>query len=410
MRPSSAKAIALLPLRLASLSGPFAALVARSIWHASLLARLALLGFLAYPLAANPVFTLTDLGTPGGAHSMAFGVSPAGWVTGAAMTPDGRWQAYVDRGSSGMVDLGATCGVCVESRAAGANRSGVVAGTAYLLSGAQAAVWTGSGAPQLLGTLGGGESWAVAINAGGAVAGTAQTAGGQGQAFLYRNGVLEGLGTFAGGTWSTGMALNDAGVVAGYGDIAPGVSRGFVRGAGGLAPIGTFGGANSYALAINNKGAVAGHAQDAAGYLRAFLFENGQMTALGSLGGLASFAYGINSLGWVVGSALRADGTEAAFLWKDGILLDLNSLVPSLGDWRLAAAQAINDQGQIAGWGWYQGQMRAFRLDPATGGLESAPAREAMLENPEPASAVLAGISLILLVYLRQRQLRAGSR
>ncbi len=72
-------------------------------------------------------------------------------------------------------------------------------------------------------------------------------------------------------------------------------------------------------------------------------------------------------------------GAMHAFLY-DTIngMVDLNSLInPSLG-WVLNSAQAINDSGQIVGYGTIGGQTHAFELNAV----------------PEPSSIVLAAMGL----------------
>ncbi len=45
-------------------------------------------------------------------------------------------------------------------------------------------------------------------------------------------------------------------------------------------------------------------------------------------------------------------------------MLDLNHLIPANSGWLLQFANAINDQGQIAGYGTLNGQTEAFLLTP----------------------------------------------
>ena len=52
-----------------------------------------------------------------------------------------------------------------------------------------------------------------------------------------------------------------------------------------------------------------------------------------------------------------------AFLYREGRMQDLNDLIPSGSGWVLEEARAINDRGQIVGFGTFQGRTRAFLLD-----------------------------------------------
>ena len=185
-----------------------------------------------------------------------------------------------------------------------------------------------------LGALGGptATSLAVAINALGQIVGTSVIKHDQRHAFLYTiSAGMKDLGTFAD---SQGIAsrLNDAGVVVGI----------------------TF---------------VAGKLT-ASTPLAAFVCDTRQgMRALGTLGGPSSTALGINRLGEVVGAAdcRNKNGTVPthAFLYSKGQMIDLNLAVQQAGGWTLVCANAINDAGQIAGFGSPPGGgLRAFLLTP----------------------------------------------
>ena len=64
---------------------------------------------------------------------------------------------------------------------------------------------------------------------------------------------------------------------------------------------------------------------------------------------------------------------------------DLNSLLVNGAGWNLAEGHSINDAGQIAGLGTFNGQTRAFLLTPLT-------------ESPEPATYTLLFIALALVL------------
>jgi probable HAF family extracellular repeat protein len=97
------------------------------------------------------------------------------------------------------------------------------------------------------------------------------------------------------------------------------------------------------------------------------------VTDLGTLGGstpingsVPTVAWDINEVGQVVGYSTTSSGEEHAFLYSGGQMVDLNSLIPSDSGWTLVDARAINDGGQIVGWGDYGGYgiLRAFLLTP----------------------------------------------
>lgn len=75
--------------------------------------------------------------------------------------------------------------------------------------------------------------------------------------------------------------------------------------------------------------------------------------------------------GWVVGTSETSGGVQRPFRYSldaGGIVTqrrDLATLVVNPGHWHLSAASAINDAGQIVGWGVYKGWPAAFVLIPA---------------------------------------------
>ena len=55
----------------------------------------------------------------------------------------------------------------------------------------------------------------------------------------------------------------------------------------------------------------------------------------------------VNACGQVVGQSATASGTLHAFVWENGVMTDIGKLY---GD-GLSVASAINESGQIVGWG-----------------------------------------------------------
>jgi len=83
---------------------------------------------------------------------------------------------------------------------------------------------------------------------------------------------------------------------------------------------------------------------------------------LGTLGGANSGAASINALGQAVGDAQTADGAYHAFFSAGGPMQDLNTLLPADSGWVLEKATAINDGGEIVGYGIHNGVRRGFLL------------------------------------------------
>lgn len=195
-----------------------------------------------------------------------------------------------------------------------------------------------------LGTLGGASSAANALNSAGEVTGHALTADGHTHAFKYAGGRMTDLGTLAGGDYSSGTGINDAGQVAGN-FYAPGTGYGaFLHSGGKMSDIGTLGGYAS-AAGINNAGQVVGTSslQKAAPYpVSAFLYQNGVMSKLPGWSDDSFGAAAINQKGQVTGFGW--DRGEKAFLFSAGGMRNLGSL-----DGLLSWGTAINNLGHVVG-------------------------------------------------------------
>ena len=332
-------------------------------------------------LPAATMYSVVNLGSFGGSSSVAYHIDNAGVVVGWSQTTLNDNHAFSSTGGSphDMNQAAAS-----NSFAYGDNSSGQIVGTSYIDGQTHGTLWSGSGVSD----LGAGTS-AMSINANG------QVAGGNGHAFVYNNGQFTDLGTLSGGNWSAGYGINDNGMVAGYGSTANGFRAFTWTASAGLNMLGTLGGNSSYAMGINNQGQVAGHSIAADGYAHAFIANNGILKDLGTVGS-NSYAYGLNNAGAVVGY-----NPAGAFLYN-GALLNLNSLIGSNSGWQLQQAYGINDSGKIVGTGLFQGQSRAFELDPLILG-QAVPAVAAV---PEPGSIALLGMGLTLIVVARRTRVR----
>ncbi len=242
-----------------------------------------------------------------------------------------------------------------------------------------------------------------------------------GDAVLWHGGKIVSLGSLNGLSDASASAINNDGVIVGNsatasimeannqpqtGPVETDVSRGFVWKSGKMAVI------DGGPVAINDAG-------DIAGDISAVVTSGGSYTQsshaarysrhkwrdLGAPSGYTySSASGINARGWIVGNAYKTfnQSDPEAVLWHDGINYDLgpghafaiNSVGDIVGDsggaavlwhgsqlvdlnrcmrfrykrnsWHLTSAVAINNRGQIAGYGTCNRVAHAFLLTPVT--------------------------------------------
>jgi probable HAF family extracellular repeat protein len=366
--------------------------------------RLAAAGLASWLCAAPAMsagWTLTDLGTLGGASSAANGLNNTGQVVGYAEASDGTPYPVIWR-SGVAAPLSTRPG-----RALAISAGGVVAGNVMSADGLRLdATLLSGGSAYDLGTFGGSFSNAVAVNDSGQVVGYARTADEKDHAFLATASGMVDLGTFGGlysyayglnqaglavgsaydasGTsrcfLSTGgglidpgtlggrvchaLAVNDGGQVTGSSTTSAGIGHAFVFDSRGMVDLGTLGGSSSVGYAINRHGQVVGAARTAANQLHAFFHDGARMVDLGTLGGTTSTATGVNASGQVVGNSTLANGIKQPFFFANGVMLNVNTLVPGLSNVD-AARLYLNDAGQIAGTGTIGGKQRAFLLTPA---------------------------------------------
>ena len=279
-----------------------------------------------------------------GSYSSASGISNGGRVVGTMSSPshpDSRAFAWDPHGETRS--LGTLGGDTSTGRAV--NDAGQMVGGSTLKNGASHAFLYDDGRMTDLGTLGGQTSEALAISASGRVAGRAQLRNGDTHAFVWRKGTMTDLGTLAGdgaGLASIASAVNDRGIVTGQSSSAgdPGLVHAF-RGSAesGLQDLGTLaGGQNSFGLGIDEEGDIVGGSEIRGREFHAFIVRAG------------------------------ARGKEAAQGGSRGdrMMVDLNDeLEAASGEgWVLTAATAINQRGQIVGYGTHRGRPAAFLLTP----------------------------------------------
>lgn len=353
---------------------------------------------------------LIDLGTlSGGGSSQAVWTSANGLIAGTSQNgdtdplipglPENRavlWQ------HGNILDLGTleggyeSIGTAVNSRGQAVGIYNNTIPDPYSMIGdgfqARAFLWENA-VMRDLGTLGGPDAVAVTINEAGQIAGLAYTNATPNPTtgyptqdpVLWTDDEMLDLGTLGGlAGYPTGM--NDRGDVIGQSDVAGDQAfHPFVwTREHGIRDLGTFGGNTGTSNWITNEREIAGKA-DLPGPLpqthHGFLWKHGVKKDIGTLPGDAcSNTYFVNSKGQAVGTSeneqycfFRDPIGQRAFLWEDGgPMIDLNTLVPADSTLILTYAVAINDRGEIVGFGVpkgvepknYEQQGHAFLLIP----------------------------------------------
>ncbi|HYM79759.1 MAG TPA: HAF repeat-containing protein [Candidatus Dormibacteraeota bacterium] len=339
-------------------------------------------------LAVGQTYHITDLGVlKGDNESSGFWINNLGEVAGCSdmQTSFGYpctglvpgQHAFYWTQSGGMKDLGTLSGATV-SGAIGVNDSGTVVGYSnvkgQLATDFVAVQWSSTGAITNLGTLSGGASSAAfQINSAAEVAGDSFLSNGKVNATSWTNTKIKNLGALKGSIFTAGLAINDSGEIVGesvFGYGPPFTSHGFLWNGSTMTDLGTLsGGVTSMANAINTAGVIAGQSDGSStsGHWHAVKWNSsGKIQDLGVLGGgTYSIAFGINDSNVVVGYANTSDNSAHAMVWtSSGGMQDLNSLIPATSGWTLINANAINNVGQITGYGSKNGHNHAFVLTP----------------------------------------------
>lgn len=322
------------------------------------------------PVPPNPSYVIIDLGTLGGLTSVALGINESGQVVGSADTNQGLRHAYLWEAGA-MIDLG-TLPPEPQSEAWDISEAGHVVGIATVDGGiARGFMWQ-DGTMIDLGNLGGANTHAFGVNESGQAVGFSWLPNSEQRAFLWEDGVMSDLGTLGGGA-SLAWDINSAGQVVGVSTLSPGEQGGaFLWEDGVMTNLGTLGGPTSWASGLNDLGQVVGQAErsDEGLVLHAFIWQRNEMFDLGALGGYEnSRAEAINNQGEVVGWGSNGT-TDQPFIYQSDVgLRDLRDLLWVDVDWTGLYPHAINDAGQIVGSGFH-GSPHAFLMTPIDGDFD----------------------------------------
>ncbi len=315
------------------------------------------------PLYLVPPVDVVPLGTLGGAASRAFGLNARGDVVGEAQTASGAWHAFLWRGGA-MTDLGALGG---RGRAVAVNGTGTVVGVFYpgadTTGGARPFLWR-DGATTVLPVPEAEDVYATDVNDRGQVVGYSATRcplcpfGTVGSALLWEGGELRDLGRL-GGHQAIATAITEQGSIVGgvqpqdsavllVGDevrrIFPGIARA-VSGVGHVA-----GDSRQDAFFIWRDGVTQSIPIFYRDRLRVFGVDTrGRMLAL--------LSYGFPSLSSPPKFVIRQ---------PDNLLFGLYEMLAPGTPWRVEGVSAMNDRGEIVGWGKNSttGEVQALLLKP----------------------------------------------
>ncbi|MFQ5413761.1 MAG: hypothetical protein ACE5E6_04805, partial [Phycisphaerae bacterium] len=378
--------------------------------RAAIVAATCLLGVAAREAGAQS-YTLTPLGfLPGGGpdNSWGFGVNGVGDVCGeSTSTAAGLLVEAFFWQSNTITGIGSLQAIPFHTRGRDVNNADVVVGWSATPLGWQGFRWDATNLIVGLGYVGGcpsGEgqtftSYAEGINAAGEIAGCTSTASSCAEAYIWSGGSwATPLGFLTGHVESCAYDINNAVPVQVVGQSADtsGSREAFLWDSGsGMVGLGMVtGNDESSALAVNDAGDVVGISYNNTGGnpMEATVWLTANAMAPQGLGYLigsdtTSQAWDVNNALQVVGTSITPTSDIKAFIWDPCHgMRDLNALVDATGSgWTLWYGSAINDAGQIAGYGLNpSGQIEAYRLDPIKGACCNVPGAAGCIELTGP--------------------------
>lgn len=346
-------------------------------------ANVATLAALAGVAMAN-TYSITDLGTFGGAASRGYDVNEQGNVVGWAELGSGEKRAFFYDGATGVKTQIPVFANTLESGAYSLNNANMVVGYNMVEwisnSTRDRAFWWQPGnflyqIPNFAADSNY-EARARAINNDGLVVGeaTGRNFSSVWQAFSWTAGggtVWRSCLTGTNSTQSGLYAVNDFGTMVGFSDDASNNYHGYrITPNGTIIDLGVLTGATEmWMYGLNDSVQMVGSAKiDFNTYVAVRKNNLGATFSLGKLPGSSaddtSNARAINSHGVVVGDCEVGNTNSLAVIHNGVQWQDLNGMFTSRNTWVLRSAMSISDSGYITGWGLKDGVERAFLLKP----------------------------------------------
>ena len=333
-------------------------------------------------------YTLSPIISPNGS-ALAFGLNDQGQVIGDATFSDGSSRAFLWQSGMGITDLGVVAGD-TNSSALSINDAGQVVGTSQAAGGQppHGFLWQANTGMVDLGASAGLSTQATGINQQGVVIGYASsTPDSSSGNFVFTYTAKNGIQpiTVPGVPVVDVDAINNSGqmVVRSLNSdnlllITPGTATVAIHGSGNLISGGV--------MAMNDSGTVVGYIDPSNG-------DSSHGYVWNQTTGFVDFGYGvstgINNAGQVVGVEDLSDGSGMAYLYDHGTVFNLATLLDaSAAGWTNLDPRAINNTGQIAGFGTFDGETEAFLLTP--NGTSGA----AISGVPEPATLGILAVGM----------------
>lgn len=306
-------------------------------------------------------YAVLDLGTPpGGYFSQNLAISRNGRLMAGNWGGNPNHPFFWD-GSMKALDF--------EGYAVGVDDGGVVGGIVVVNGHYHPFRWQ-AGVFKDLGGLGGLDSWPHSVGAQGTIIGSSLRADGQLRAVYWNDTGAVDLGSL-GATWSgcsQAYGSNADGLIVGESCLSGypwGTHAVRWRSPGVIDDYGTLGGTYGRAYAINDAGLIAGASSISNGDTHPIFIVDGKMIDAGVLTGTNSGELtAMNGAGIAVGSCWSSSvGIQRPVVATRNRMLDLNAQVDGT-PYTIVTIGGIDEAGDIAATGNYQGQLRALILRP----------------------------------------------